>query len=91
MAWESMPFFNYSNYKCIETPSCHSNQTRRLIFRNNIKSVYAYLMNISVNSQLHRAYGFKGDNILTIFFFHLFFIIVSRANQYKQAVGQNIG
>ena len=45
------------HYKCIETPRCHSNQTRKLIFINNTKSVKAYRMNISIKPQFHRVYG----------------------------------
>ena len=58
MAWESMTFF-----------ICHSNQTRQLIFRNNTKSVKAYLMNISIKSQLLVS---EEKILLSIFFFHFF-------------------
>ena len=67
-------------YKCIETPTCHSKQTKELMFIKLITgSANAYMMNISIKSQLHRANGFCGNNILSIVFFHFFCIMVSMA------------
>ena len=51
-------FLNFTHYKCIETPRCHSNHTRELIFINNTKSIKANLMNSSIKSHFHRVYGF---------------------------------
>ena len=47
----------------METPSCHSNQTKLLIFikkkkkKAHKKSVKANMMTISIKSQIYRAYG----------------------------------
>ena len=51
-------------------PSCHNTQTKELIF---IKAAMAFMINISMKSQPHRAYGFWRDNFLSIFFFRFFF------------------
>ena len=39
MDWQLMPFFNSTYYKSMETSSCHSNQTKALIFIGNIISI----------------------------------------------------
>ena len=61
-----MPVFHHPYYKSMETLSCHSSQTEELIFA---KSVKADMMNISIKSQTHRAYGVLGG-IFFYFGFH---------------------
>ena len=61
----------------MKTASCHSNQTKELIFvkkNNNTESEKVYLMNVSIKSQLHRAYDFGG---IIIVFYQLFCIMIS--------------
>ena len=49
-----------------------------------------YMMNISIKSQPHRASGFGGDNVLSIFFFHFVCIMVSMATNTNEQWVKNI-
>ena len=57
-----MLFFNFSHNKSKETLSCHSKQSKELNFNNNFikntKPVKCNMVNISIEAQPHRAYGF---------------------------------
>ena len=56
--------FQFPHYKSMENLSCHSKQTKELNFIKNTKPVKCNMVNISIESQPHRAYGFCGDDIL---------------------------
>ena len=53
-----MSFFNLPHYKSMETLSCHSKQTKELNLIKNIQPVKCNMVNISIESQPQRAYGF---------------------------------
>ena len=78
----------------MENLSCYGNQTKEIIFlkkktkKNPTKPVKANMMNISTKSQPHRAYGFIGDNFLSIFL--LFFAFWFPWQPMKLSSGQKI-
>ena len=46
------------------------------------------MISISIKSQPHRAYGFRGDDFLSIFFFSIFGILVSMETNKRIRTGQ---
>ena len=48
----------FPHYKSMENLNCHSKQTKELNFIKNIKPVKCIMVNIYIESQSHRAYGF---------------------------------
>ena len=59
-------YFHFSHYKSMETLSCHSNESTWATATKTI-FVEANVMNISAKFQLHAAYGFWGEMILSYF------------------------
>ena len=48
----------FPHYKSMENLNCHSKQIKELNFIKNIKPVKCIMVNIYIESQSHRAYGF---------------------------------
>ena len=59
MARQQMPFLDSTLYKCMETPSCHNNRTKMLVFIKIEEYGKAYMINISIKSQVHRTYAIE--------------------------------
>ena len=53
-----MAFFHFSDYKSMETLSCHSNENTWATAIKNIIYVEANIINIYAKFQLHHPYGF---------------------------------
>ena len=47
------------------------------------------MINISIKSQPHRAYGFRGDDFLSVFFFSIFWPFGFHGNQKIRTGQQN--
>ena len=50
--------FHFSHYKCMETLSCHSNESTWATIIKNTIYVEANVVNIYAKFQLHPPYGF---------------------------------